>query len=233
MANNEKIGAKKAAEMQEKGNAVTRSLAFFNKYQNIIYGVLIALLLLACAYIALNRFYIQKKNQEASALIEAPVNRLMAGDSASLRLALEGDDEDEGFLSIAEGYKITRTANSARYYAGLCCLKLGQKDEALEYLKKFKHREDVIWYECQALVGDLYDEAGDEAAAVRYYKKAAKGKDPFITPVTLFKLAQMYERQDKWKEALKAYQSIERDFYAEYGKMNVSQYAERAKTKAL
>lgn len=231
MANNEKLGSKKEEQIQENENFVTKILSFFEKYQNIIYGVLIGILVVILAILAFNRFYLQKKNAEASAQIVQPIHYFTQGDTASLKLALEGDGESDGFIDIANNYKITKTANTANYYAGLTYLKLGQKDEALEYLKKFKKKEDVLWYACQATIGDLYDENGDEAKAISQYEKAAKGKDPFFTPITLFKLGQMYERKGDWKKALDTYQKIEKDFYNEYNKMSISQYVERAKSK--
>jgi tetratricopeptide (TPR) repeat protein len=231
MTNNENLGSKKSEQLQENENFVTRILSFFNKYQNIIYGVIIGVLVVILAILAFNRFYIQKKNAEASAQIVQPIHWFIQGDTASLKLALEGDGENDGFLDIATGYKITKTANTANYYAGLSYLKLGQKEDALEYLKKFKKKEDVLWYACQATIGDLYDEQGDESQAISYYEKAVKGNDPYFTPIALFKLGQMYERKGDWKKALDAYQTIEKDFYAEYNKMSIAQYAERAKSQ--
>ena len=229
MANNENLGSKKIEQTQENENIVTKILAFFNKYQNIIYGVIIGILVIVLAILAFNRFYVQKKNAEASAQIQQPIRWLAQGDTASLKKALEGDGENDGFLDIASGYKLSRTSNTANYYAGLTYLKLGQKDDAMEYLKKFKKKEDVLWYACQATIGDLYDEQGDESNAISYYEKAVKGKDPYFTPIALFKLGQMYERKGDWKKALDAYETIEKDFYAEYNKMSVAQYVERAK----
>lgn len=230
MANNENLGSKKSEQLQENENFVTKVLSFFNKYQNIIYGVIIGILVIVLAIMAFNRFYVQKKNAEAAAQIVQPIQWLTKGDTASLKMALEGDGENDGFLDIASHYKITRTANTANYYAGLTYLKLGQKEEALDYLTKFKKKEDVLWYACQATIGDLYDEQGDESKAISYYEKAVKGKDPFFTPIALFKLGQMYERQGDWKKALAAYETIEKDFYTEYNRMSVAQYAERAKS---
>ena len=230
MANTENLGSKKNEQVQEKENFVTKTLSFFNKYQNIIYGVIIGILVIILAILAFNRFYLQKKNNEASAQIVQPIHWYLQGDTASLKKALEGDSENDGFLDIASGYKITKTANTANYYAGLTYLKLGQKEDAMEYLKKFKKKEDVLWYACQATIGDLYDEQDDEAKAISYYEKAAKGKDPYFTPIALFKLGQMYERKGDWKKALSAYETIEKDFYAEYNKMSIAQYAERAKS---
>ena len=229
MANTENLGSKKVEQTQENENIVTKILAFFNKYQNIIYGIIIGVLVIVLAILAFNRFYVQKKNAEATAQIQQPIHWLSQGDTASLKKALEGDGENDGFLDIASGYKLSKTSNTANYYAGLTYLKLGQKDEAMEYLKKFKKKEDVLWYACQATIGDLYDEQGDESNAISYYEKAVKGKDPFFTPIALFKLGQMYERKGDWKKALDAYETIEKDFYTEYNKMSVAQYVERAK----
>ena len=232
MANTENLGSKKNEQLQENENFLTRFFAFFSKYQNIIYGVIIGILVIILAILAFNRFYLQKKNAEASAQIVQPIHWFVQGDTASLKMALEGDGENDGFLDIASGYKITRTANTANYYAGLTYLKLGQKDEALEYLKKFKKKEDVLWYGCQIVIGDLYDDQGDESKAIQYYEKATKGNDPLYTPNALFKLGQMYERQEKWDKALDAYKTIESKFYNQYMTMNIAQYVERASAKA-
>lgn len=232
MANNENLGSKKSEQVQENENFVTKVLSFFNKYQNIIYAVIIGILVIILAILAFNRFYLQKKNAEASAQIVQPIHWLNQGDTASLRMALEGDGENDGFLDIASNYKITKTSNTANYYAGLTYLRLGQKEEALEYLLKFKKKEDILWYACQATIGDLYDEQGDEDKAISYYEKAVKGQDPYFTPIALFKLGQMYERKGDWSKALAAYETIEKNFYVEYNKMSVAQYAERAKSKA-
>ena len=231
MANSENLGSKKVEQSQEKENFVTKTLSFFNKYQNIIYGVIIGVLVIVLAILAFNRFYIQKKNAEAAAQIQQPIHWLAQGDTASLKKALEGDGENDGFLDIASGYKITKTSNTANYYAGVTYLKLGQKEDALEYLKKFKKKEDVLWYACQATIGDLYDEQGDESSAISYYEKAVKGKDPFFTPIALFKLGQMYERSENWKEAANAYQRIETEYYDQYQNMGVAKFAENVKSK--
>lgn len=44
MANNEQLGAKKSENVQETENFGTRFINFFAKYQNVIYGVIIAIL---------------------------------------------------------------------------------------------------------------------------------------------------------------------------------------------
>ena len=231
MANNEQLGAKKAENTQEKEGFGTRFINFFVKYQKVIFGVIIAILVVIAGIIAFNKFYLEPKTEKASAAMLTPINYFLTGDSLSLQKALEGDGDNEGFLDIISDYKLTRTANTAKFYAGMCYLKLNDKEEALNYFLKFKKKEKVMWYACQALIGDLYDEKGDEDKAMSYYKKAVKNDDPLYTPVSLFKLAQLYERKENWKEAVAAYQRIENEYYEEYQKMGVAKFAENAKSK--
>ena len=52
MANTENLGSKKNEQLQENENFVTKTLSFFNKYQNIIYGVIIGVLVVILAILA-------------------------------------------------------------------------------------------------------------------------------------------------------------------------------------
>ena len=235
MAKNEKIGAKNDGQNSTNKNFVTKTFDFFNQYQQIIYGILIALLIIIFGIIALNKFYFEPKNQKGASLILTPIQHytqgVQSGDTASFNLALEGDEENDGFLTLISSYKMTKIANTSKYMAGLCYLHIGEKSDALDYFLKFKKKEDVYWYICQMLIGDIYDEQGDDNKAIKYYKEAAKSKDPYNAPNALFKLGQMYEKADKWKDALTCYEKIENDFYKEYQSMGVDRYLSKAKIK--
>lgn len=233
MTNKEKLGAKKKSTTPTNETFVAKTITFFTKYNKIVYGVIIGILLIITAILAFNRFYLTPKSEKASLLILKPIEMLMMGDSASVFVALEGDDEIDGFLTIAKGYSFTKTANTANYFAGLCYLKLNDKEEALKYLLKFKHKEEIHWYACQAVIGDIYDDLGETQKAVKYYETAVKGaNDPYFTPISLFKLGQMYERDEKWEKAIETYTRIEKDFYDEYNNMGVTRFIDRAKAKA-
>jgi len=224
----EKTDKKNEQSQHNQEGFVVRIFNFFNQYDKIIYGVAIGLLLIVCALLAFNKFYITPKSEQASAMMTAPMDMMMKGDSLSIVTALEGDDENEGFLSIASSFMFTSTKNTANYFAGMCYLKLNDKEEALNYLLKFKHKEDVYWYGAQSLISDLYDDQGDLNKAIKYCKKAAASKDPYFAPVNLFKLGQLYERNGDWKKAAASYQTIKDKFYTEYQKMSVDKFLERA-----
>jgi tetratricopeptide (TPR) repeat protein len=223
-----KLEEKKEQGQHKHEGFVMRVFGFFNQYDKIIYGIAIGLLVIVCGLLALNKFYLVPQSEKASGLMSAPIDFMMRADSVSLVKALEGDDESEGFLNIASSFTFTSTANTAKYFAGLCYLKLGDKEEALRYLLKFKHKDDIYWYAAQGMISDLYDDEGDIARAIKYCKKAAESKDPYFAPVNLFKLGQLYEREENWKKAAAAYQAIKDKFYAEYQKMNIDKFLERA-----
>jgi hypothetical protein len=213
---------------QKQENFVVKIFNFFDEYNKIIYGVAIGLLLLVCALLAFNKFYIVPQTEKASSLMSAPIEYMMRGDSVSLAIALEGDDEIEGFLTIASSFGFTSASNTAKYLSGMCYLKLADQEEALQYLLKFKHKDDIYWYAAQGIISDLFDDQGDIKKAIKYAKKAAESKDPYTAPVNLFKLGQLYEREDDWKNAASAYQIIQDKFYAEFQKMGVDKYLEKA-----
>jgi tetratricopeptide (TPR) repeat protein len=225
----EKLDAKKEQATQRKQEGfVVRIFNFFNQYNQIIYGVAIGLLVIVGALLAFNKFYIVPRTEKASMLMTAPIEYMMQGDTLSLMTALEGDDEHEGFLSIASSFRFTRTANTANYFTGLCYLKLGDQEEALRYLLKFKKRDDIYWYGAQALISDIYDDQGDMRRAIRYCKRATQSKDPYLAPVNLFKLGQLYEREGDWRRAASAYETIQNQFFTEYQRMGVDKFLERA-----
>ncbi|MCL1851139.1 MAG: tetratricopeptide repeat protein [Bacteroidetes bacterium] len=223
-----KLEEKKEQGQHKHEGFVTRIFGFFNQYDKIIYGVTIGLLILVCGLLALNKFYLIPQSEKASSLMSAPIDFMLKADSLSLVKALEGDDENEGFLNIASSFAFTSTANTAKYFAGMCYLKLDDKEEALHYLLKFKHKDEIYWYAAQGIISDLYDDQGDLAKAIKYCKKAAESKDPYFAPVNLFKLGQLYEREENWRKASIAYQTIKDKFYAEYQKMNIDKFLERA-----
>jgi tetratricopeptide (TPR) repeat protein len=227
----EKKDEKKEQGQPKQEGFVARVFILFNQYDKIIYGVAIGLLLIVCALLAFNKFYLVPQSEKASALMTAPIDYMMRGDSLSFVQALEGDDENEGFLSIASSFSLTKTANTANYFAAKCYLGLGDKEEALNYFLKYKHKEDIFWYAAQAMISDIYDDQGDINMAIKYAEKAAKTKDVYTAPAYLFKLGQLYEREENWAKAAEAYLTIKEDLYAEFQKTGVEKYLERALLK--
>jgi hypothetical protein len=68
----------------------------------------------------------------------------------SLNLALNGDKFNRGFLYIINNYGSTKSGNLAKYYAGVCYLRTGNFNKAVENLNDFNtlckaNTNDGLW----------------------------------------------------------------------------------------
>jgi len=190
--------------------ALTKSEQLIEKHQKSILTVIGVVIIIVLAYFAFNKYYIQPQEQEAQIEI-AKAESNFAIDS--LNLALNGNDEYLGFLDIIDDYGMTKSANLAHYYAGVCYLKLGQYNEAIDYLKGFKADDQVVAPMAMGAIGDAYMELGKTDKAINYYLDAANQKvNDFTSPMLLQKAAWAYESKGDYKKALGLQKRIEEEF---------------------
>ncbi|MFC2152759.1 tol-pal system YbgF family protein, partial [Bacteroidota bacterium] len=118
-----------------------------------------------------------------------------------------------GFLDIVEEYSITKSANLAYYYSGISFLRLGQYEDAIEYLKQFESDDKMIAPVAYGAIGDAYMELEDMDDALIFYNKAVNvSENSFTTPIYLMKVAFVYKQMSNYNKALEAYKRIEKDF---------------------
>jgi tetratricopeptide (TPR) repeat protein len=131
----------------------------------------------------------------------------------SIKLALNGDGNYLGFLDIAKNYKMTKAGNLAKFSAGICYLHLGQYQDAIDYLTRYKKQDKVIGSLAIGAIGDAYVELGDvEKGISKYIESADYAKNSFNTPIFLLKAGQIYELQQKYADALKLYKRIKDEY---------------------
>ena len=132
----------------------------------------------------------------------------------SLNLALNGDGVNKGFLYVLKNYSGTKTANLANYYAGVCYLRTGDFNKAIEYLKKFTTDAKQVQMMDYGCLGDAYSELQQNETAVDYYKKAAAEFESDQTNASeyLFRAALLEETLGKNKEAIDLYKEIKDKF---------------------
>lgn len=135
--------------------------------------------------------------------------------------ALNGNDEFMGFSAIIDEYGCTKSANLAKYYAGICQLNLGNYDEAIDYLKSYKGKDLFTGALAQMLIGDAYAEKGQASDAVKYYEKAVSSSSDNYTvaPVALWKAGMLYLQLGDKQSAAKSFQTI-KDNYPESPEWN-------------
>jgi len=154
----------------------------------------------------------QKGKKEAAAQSEIfqAVYEFEAGD---YNKALRGDDTHAGFLDIIQAYGITKAANLAHFYSGVCYMYQANYETAIQHLKKFKSKDFLLQARAWSLIGDALVEQQSYSQAVQYYKKAAEYKpNEVFSPIYLVKAAVAYEAQKDFNNALRCYQEIVKEY---------------------
>ncbi|MEE4177512.1 MAG: tetratricopeptide repeat protein [Bacteroides sp.] len=205
--------------------ALSRSEQFIERNQNGIMWTVAIIVLLIAAYIGYTRFFLAPREKDARA------EMFMAEtwfEQDSLQLALVGNAEYPGFADIISSYRFTKSANLAHYYAGISNLKLGNYDDAIKHLKKFRGRDQIVGAMALGAIGDAYLENGDQASALRYYRKAYRYKpNDFTTPVFLFKAGLLFEEMGQPAEALALYERIRKEYQNSAEGRNIERYIGR------
>jgi len=132
----------------------------------------------------------------------------------SIKLALNGDGPNPGFEKVAKNYGGTKAGNLAKYYTGLCYLKLSDYNKAVSYLKDFSTDSKSTQALAYRLLGDAYSELNNNAEAIDYYGKAGHYfvEDEGFSAESLFRAGLKSEMTGKTDDALKYYKEIKEKF---------------------
>lgn len=190
--------------------ALSASELFFEQNQKKILYAVSAVIIIVLAVLAFRNFYlVPKEGQAANELYKAQA--YFAVDS--FRVALEGDGlECMGFEEIAAEYSITKSGDLACLYAGICNYKLGNYEQAANYLKKFDGDDLNISAVATQLLGDSYVAMNELKKAISCFEEVAEMKHDIFSPMSLKKAGIAYEAQGNYKAAEKAYLSIKDNY---------------------
>lgn len=189
----------------------------------IVLGIIVGLV----ALFWLGRMYLTSRNNEAQSQIYQAERYL---EIDSLNLALNGDGNYLGFIDISKDYKFTNTGNLARYSAGICYLRLGQYEEAIEYLNKYSKKDKVLGSLAIGATGDAYVELGDTEKGIAKYMEAAEfAGNSFNTPLFLMKAAELHELEGRYDEALNLYLRIQDEYPESTEGQSIEKYIARVK----
>lgn len=191
-------------------NALSKTEHYIEENQKSLTIIILAIVIIVGGYLGYKRFIVAPKEKEASAQMWM-AEQYFAKDS--FNLALNGDGNYLGFLNIIDDYGITKSANLAHYYSGICYLHMGEYNKAIEYLKKFESKDKMIAPIALGAIGDSYMELGNMNNALDFYKKAANNyTNNFTTPLYLQKAGFVFEQLGKYGDALEVYKRIESEF---------------------
>lgn len=202
---------------------------FINQHQQPIYIILGVLAVLICGYYYYTGYYQPGKEKEAQAQVFTAQTYF---EEDSLNLALNGDGNYIGLLSIIDDYSSTKAANLAHYYAGLSYLKMGDYQNAIEHLKKFSSDDLLVSTMALGAIGDAYMESGDTQNGIKYYKKAMENNpNELSTPVLMLKTAMTLEKRGDKSEAKKIYEEIRDQYPQSVEGRDIEKYIARVEAK--
>jgi tetratricopeptide (TPR) repeat protein len=210
-------------------HALSRTEQYIEENKKSLTVIITAIVIVVGGYLGYKKLILQPKEIEAQSQIFRAEQYF---EKDSLRLALNGDGDALGFNAITEEYSMTETANLAHYYAGICYLRLGEYQNAIDNLKSFDSNDRLISVIAIGALGDAYSELGEYKKAVSLYEKAAnKNKNEFTSAVYLKKAATVYEKLANYKKAQSTYEMIKKNYPKSDEARDIEKYIQAVKMK--
>lgn len=204
-------------------------IKWYRKQEKMVNAVTIGIVVVVLLIMFYTLYWAPKRQAKAEVAIYK-AEQYFAMDS--VQTALNGDGTCEGLLDVIKTYPCTKTADRARFMAGSCYMKAGQLDDAIKMLKKCSTKSKMVSVQALGLIGDAYWEKNDLSSAAKYYKKATKKyPNDLLTPMYLLRYAMVCEAQGEWNKAIKAYETIQKEYTQSYEAMDVDKRIEYAKTR--
>lgn len=191
--------------------ALTKTEQYIEENRKSLTIIILAIVVVVGGFLAYKNLLLEPKEGKAQS------DMFMAEkyfEQDSFRLALEGDGiYAPGFLDIIDDYAGTKSANLAKYYAGISYLRLGDFEDAIEYLEDYDGNDRMVSVVALGATGDAYSELGEYEKAASYYEKASGlNENELLTPIYLFKAGLVYEEIGNTKKALDNFDKIKSDF---------------------
>jgi tetratricopeptide (TPR) repeat protein len=229
-----KIMAKKKTDKTEEQFAVveetlTRTEQWVENNQKTLSTIVFAIVGVIALYLAFDKFYVDPINEEAQQELFKSVSYFEAD---SFNLALNGVNGEYGLLDIIDDYGSTEAGNLANYYAGVCFLKTGDNESAIDYLSDFSSDDEVVSSVAYGSMGDAYMNTGEFDNAINYWTKAAfNSKNDFTTPIYLKRAAMALEEDGNLDRALEYYTIIQKEYSNSDEARDIDKFITRAQLK--
>ena len=223
----ENLKQKEALQQEKINETVSKTEQFFTENKNLIYGLIIAVLVIGFGILAYNQWILKPKQAEAMEQ-KFPVEAAFA--AGEYELALNGDGNILGFKDILEDYG-TKGGKDIYLYSGICELQLGNFEEAVKYLKKYKGKDHILSARALACIGDAYTGLEDYNTAIGYFEKAADLSDNVYSASYLLKAGIAYEELGDNDKALACYNRIKDNYLQSIEGYDIDKYISRIESK--
>lgn len=216
---------------------IDRAELFFHKYKKqmgiagaVVVGVVGLILAYKMWYIPTQDAEAQSEMFYAEQYFEKDSFNLAISGGKLVKLADGTDKTVMGFEEIADQYGLTPSGNLAQYYLGVCYLRTGKFEEAVDHLEKFSTNDVILNSVAVGAMGDAHMEMSKPDEAIKYYLKAAdQNANTFTSPIYLKKAAFAYETKGAYADAVKLYERIQKEYFRSTEARDMDKYIARAK----
>ena len=183
-------------------NGVATAKDFWSRFSKPIIYAGGAIILIVGGWLGYQQWVVAPKQKKANDAI-SKAQEYFAKDS--LKLALDGDGTNAGFLKIIKNYSGTDAANLAHYYAGAIYLRQDDFANAIKYLEQFSTKATQVQSAAWRMLGDAYMSSVKQEKGIEYYLKAGNlnDKDEYTSAENLYLAALAYTSVARIKKRLK------------------------------
>ena len=206
--------------------AINKTELFFQKNSKIFTYALAVIVVVVGGYFGYKYLYKQPRNAKAQNMIFVAEQQFAID---SFAVALNGDGNNAGFLDVISRYGNTSAGNIAKHYAGVCYLRIGDLDNAMTYLSKYRSvggvPSNIINAQNIGLQGDIYSQREQYQQAVeKYFKSADAGKNSFTAPYYLKKAGLVYVKMRNGGKAKETFERIRNEYPTSMEARDIDKY---------
>lgn len=217
-------------QLEKIETSLNKAELYIENNQNKIIYIVGIIVLIITGFMVYKNFYLKSQEEKAQASIWPAQNSFNL--DTAYNIALYGNENVVGFSEIVDKYGSTKTGNLAKYCAGVCCMHLGEYENAIDYLEDFSTDDPIVGPTSKGLIGDAYNELGNRDKAIEYYLEAAEmGDHEFLSPRFLMKAGMTYEKLGKKDKALEVYNQIKDTYDTSPEASNIDKYITRVSFK--
>lgn len=145
---------------------------FFEKNRKTISIVMGGIVVVLGGFFAFQFLYKKPREVEAS---NAATRADLLVELDSIRLAVQGDANFEGYEAIAANYSGTKVADRAHFWCGVYYRDIAKDyNAALEHFKQASFDDEAMSVELTGCIGDMYVMSNDLEQGASWLEKAAK-----------------------------------------------------------
>jgi len=170
----------------------SKTQVWVEKNQNKILTLIGMVVITLASYYAYTNFIVEPNEINAANEIYFSQQKfeeaLPTENDSIFDIALSGNDDNIGFIELADQFSGTKAGNLANYYIGMIYLKKDDYQNTIKYLSNFKSNDIILSSISLGSIGDAFSELNQYEEAFEFYSEAHSVSDNnYTTPIYLFK----------------------------------------------